>query len=69
MERIAVAEARIFRPQPWPARDRAVETIHVDLAEPRAVVRVRVRGGVVRVRISDTCVRIRIVVRPPEHTA
>ena len=40
-----------------------------DLAEPPAVVRVRVRCSVIRVRIGDTRVRVRVVVRATENTA
>lgn len=40
---------------------------HVLECEPRAVVRVRVRGSVIRIRIHETAIRIRIVVRT-EHS-
>ena len=37
--------------------------------EPRAVVRVRVRGNVVRVRVNETAIRIRVVVSTTNNTA
>lgn len=37
--------------------------------EPRAVVRVRVRGNVVRVRVNETAIRIRVVRGTTDNTA
>ena len=59
----------VSRSVPPLAAARTFQKQSFDLAEPPAVVRVRVRGGVIRVRIHDPRVRIRVVARTANHTA
>lgn len=46
-----------------------IVVVFCSVCEPRAVIRIRVRGCVVRVRIDETAIRVGVVIRATNDTA